>query len=124
MEQQTDAEVKDEETSEEKIETNEKTKVGRRILVDIKHLKGSKLGKASQILDEILKSEYFSFDTNRRILIEESGTELLPADFLHDLQQPTKKLTLDHFRVLTLLDISGHLTANTYAKEFLLLSPE
>ena len=64
MEQQTDAEVKDEETSEEKIETNEKTKVGQQILGDIKHLKGSKHGKASQILDEILKSEYFSFDTN------------------------------------------------------------
>ena len=60
----------------------------------------------------------------RRFIIDESGTELLAADFLYDLQQPTKKLTIDHFRVLALQDISSHLTTNTFAKQFLLLSTE
>ena len=60
----------------------------------------------------------------RRFIFDESGTEIFAADFLYYLQQPTKKLTIDHFRLLGLLDISSHLTTNTFAIQFLLLSPE
>ena len=70
-----------EETGEDKTDANEKIKVGKLILGDKKYLKGSKLEVATQIFDELLKSEFFSYDTMRRFLIDESVTELLAADF-------------------------------------------
>ena len=124
MEQQTDVDVREEETSEEKTDAKKKIKVGKRILGNIKYFKGTKLGEATQILDNILKSEFFCFDTMKRFIIYEPFTKLPDVDFPYDLQQPTTKTTIDHFRVFALLDISSHLTSNTFAKDFLLLSPE
>ena len=116
-------EVREDETREEKTDANEKIKVGKRILGDIKYLKGSKLGKATQILDGILKFEFFSFNTMKRFIMDEPGTELFAAVFLYHLQQTTKKVTIDHVRVLAILDISSHLTTNTFAKHLFYYRP-
>ena len=55
-------------------------------------------------------------------MVNNSGMGILVADFLHDLQQTTSKLSLEHYKVLTFLDISSLLTCNTYAKKLLALS--
>ena len=109
MGQQTDVEVKEEETSEEKFVTIEKIKVSHRILGEVKYFKEPEREKATPILI----SKFLSFDTMKRLKIDESGTELIAANFFNDLQQPTKKKTIDHFSVLALLDVSSRLTTKT-----------
>ena len=113
--------IKDElnETRDDKIDT----KVSReRVLRDIKHLDRKKFEKASIILEKIEESESLSLDQTSRLMVNMSSTGILAADFLYDLQQTTSKLSLEHYKVLTFLDISSQLTCNTYAKKFLALS--
>ena len=55
-------------------------------------------------------------------MVNKSSRGILVADFLYDLQQTTSKLSLEHYKVLTFLDISSQSTCNTYAKKFLALS--
>ena len=93
-----------------------------RVLRDIKHLDRKKFEKASIILEKKEESESLSLDQTSRLMVNNSGTEILVADFLYDLQQTTSKLSLEHYKVLTFLDISSQLTCNTYAKKFLALS--
>ena len=52
-------------------------------------------------------------------MVNKSSTGSLVADFLYDLQQTTSKLSLEHYKVLTFLDISSQLTCYTNAKKFL-----
>ena len=113
--------VKDElnETRDDKIDT----KVSReQVLRDIKHHDRKKFEKASIILEKIEESESLSLDQTSRLAVNKSSTGILVADFLYDLQQTTSKLSLEHYEVLTFLDISSQLTCNTYAKKFLALS--
>ena len=113
--------IKDElnETRGDKIDT----KISReRVLRDIKLLDRKKFEKASIILEEIEESESLSLDQTSRLMVNKSSTGILVADFLYDLQQTTSKLSLEHYKVLTFLDISSQLTCNTYAKKFLALS--
>ena len=90
-----------------------------RVLRDIKYLDRKKFEKASIILEKILESESLSLDQTSRLVVNKSSTGILVADFLYDLQQTTPKLSLEHYKVLTFLDISSQLTCNTYAKNFL-----
>ena len=115
--------VKDEwdETRDEKIDTFS-TEIRERVLRDIKHLDRKKFEKASIILEKIEQSESLSLDQTSRLIVNKSSTGILVADFLYDLQQTTSKLALEHYKVLTFLDISSQLTCNTYAKKFLALS--
>ena len=55
-------------------------------------------------------------------MVKKSNTGILVADFLHNLQQTTSKLSIEHYKVLIFLDISSQLTCNTYVKKFLALS--
>ena len=89
---------------------------------DIKHLDRKKFEKASIILEKIEESETLSLDQTSRLMVNKSSRGILVADFLYDLQQTTSKLSLEHYKVLTFLDISSQLTCNTYAKKFLALS--
>ena len=107
------------ETRDDKIDT----KVSReQVLRDIKHLDRKKFEKASIILEKIEESESLSLDQTSRLAVNKSSTGILVADFLYDLQQTTSKLSLEHYKVLTFLDISSQLTCNTYAKKFLAFS--
>ena len=107
------------ETRDDKIDT----KVSReQVLRDIKHLDRKKFEKASIILEKIEESESLSLDQTSRLAVYKSSTGILVADFLYDLQQTASKLSLEHYKVLTFLDISSQLTCNTYAKKFLALS--
>ena len=116
--------VKDElnETRDDKIDTKISTEIRERVLRDIKHLDRKKFEKASIILEKIEESESLSLDQTSRLMVNKSSTGILVADFLYDLQQTTSKLSLEHYKVLTFLDISSQLTCNTYAKKFLALS--
>ena len=121
--------VKDElnETTDEKIPRLKSSpevspEIKERVLRDIKHLDRKKFEKASIILEKIEESESLSLDQTSRLMVNNSGTGILVADFLYDLQQTTSKLSLEHYKVLTFLDISSQLTCNTYAKKFLTLS--
>ena len=116
--------VKDElnETRDEKIDTTFSTEIRERVLRDIKHLDRKKFEKASIILEKIEESESLSLDQTSRLMVNKSSTGILVADFLYDLHQTTSKLALDHYTVLTFLDIRSQLTCNTYAKKFLALS--
>ena len=109
--------VKDElnETRDDKTDTKFSRE---RVLRDIKHLDRKKFEKASIILE----SESLSLDQTSRLMVNKSSTGILVSDFLYDLQQTTSKLSLEHYKVLTFLDISSQLTCNTYAKKFLALS--
>ena len=117
--------VKDElnETRDDKIDTTFSTEIRERVLRDIKHLDRKKFEKASIILGKIEESETLSLDQTSRLMVNKSSTGILVADFLYDLQQFKSKLSLEHYKVLTFLDISSQLTCNTYAKKFLALSP-
>ena len=55
-------------------------------------------------------------------MVNKSSTGIFVVDFLYDLQQTTFELPLEHYKVLTFLDISSQLTCNTYAKSLLALS--
>ena len=112
--------VKDElnETRDDKTDTKFSRE---RVLRDIKHLDRKKFEKASIILEKLLESESLSLDQTSRLVVNKSSTGILVADFLYDLQQTTSKLSLEHYKVLTFLDISSQLTCNTYAKKFLAL---
>ena len=125
--QQTDIleNVKDElnETRDDKIDTTFSTEIRERVLRDIKHIDRKKFEKASIILEKIEESETLSLDQTSRLMVNKSSTRILVADFLYDLQQTTSKLSLEHYKVLTFLDMSSQLTCNTYAKKFLALSP-
>ena len=116
--------IKDElnETRDDKIDTKISTEIRERVLRDIKHLDGKKFEKASIILEKIEESESLWLDQTSRLMVNKSSTGVLVADFLYDLQQTTSKLSLEHHKVLTFLDISSQLTCNTYAKKFLALS--
>ena len=81
-----------------------------------------KFEKASIIFEKTEESEILSLDQTSRLLVNKSITGILVADFLNDLQQTTSKLSFEHYKVLTFLDISSQLTCNTYAKKFLVLS--
>ena len=116
--------IKDElnETRDDKIDPKISTEIRERVLRDIKHLDRKKFEKASIILEKIEESESLSLDQTSRLMVNKSSTGILVADFLYDLQQTTSKLPLEHYKVLTFLDISSQLTCNTYAKKFLALS--
>ena len=75
-------------------------------------------------MEKIEESETLSLDPTSRLMVNKSSMRILVADFLFDLQQTTSKLSLEHYKVLTFLDISLQLTCNTYAKKFLALSPD
>ena len=115
--------IKDElnETRDDKIDTKISTEIRERVLRDIKHLDRKKFEKASITLEKMEESESLSLDQTSRLMVTKSSTGILVADFLYDLQQ-TSKLSLEHYKVLTFLDISSQLTCNTYAKKFLALS--
>ena len=118
--------VKDElnETRDVKIDiTTFSTEIRERVLRDIKHLDRKKFEKASIILEKIEESETLWLDQSSRLMVNKSSTGSLVADFLYDLQQTTSKLSIEHYKVLTFLDISSQLTCNTYAEKFLALSP-
>ena len=70
-------------------------------------------------MGKIEESEPLSSDQTSRLMVNKSNTGNLVAEFL---QQTTSKLSLEHYKVLTLLDISSQLTCNTYAKTILVLS--
>ena len=110
------------ETRDDKIDTKGSTEIRERVLRDIKHLDRKKFEKASIILEKIEESESLSLDQTSRLVVNKSSTGILVADFLYNLQQTTSKLSLEHYQVLTFLDISSQLTCNTYAKKFLALS--
>ena len=110
------------ETRDDKIDTKVSTEIRERVLRDIKHLDRKKFEKASIILEKIEESESLSLDQTSRLVVNKSSTGILVADFLYDLQQTTSKLSLEHYQVLTFLDISSQITCNTYAKKFLALS--
>ena len=93
-----------------------------RVLRDIKHLDRKKFEKASILLEKVEESESLSLDQTSRLVVNKSSTGILVADFLYDLQQTTSKLSLEHYKIPTFLDISSQLTCNTYAKKFLALS--
>ena len=117
--------IKDElnETRDDKIETKISTEIRERVLRDIKHLDRKKFEKASIILEKkIEESESLSLDQTSRLMVNKSSSGILVADFLYDQQQTSSKLSLEHYKVLTFLDISSQLTCNTYAKKFLALS--
>ena len=116
--------VKDElnKTRDDKIDTRASTEIRERVLRDIKHLDRKIFEKASIILEKIEESESVSMDQTSRLMVNKSSTEILVADFLYDLQQTTSKLSLEHYEVLTFLDIHSQLTRNTYTKKFLALS--
>ena len=109
------------ETRDDKIDRKVSTEIRERVLRD-KHLDRKEFEKASIILEKIEESESLSLDQTSRLMVNKSSTGILVADFLNDLQQTTSKLSLEHYKVLTFLDISSQLTCNTYAKKFLALS--
>ena len=111
------------ETRDDKIDTTFSTEIREQVLRDIKTLDRKKFEKASIILEKIEESETLSLDQTSRLMVNKSSTGILVADFLYDLQQTISKLSLEHYKVLTFLDISSQLTFNTYTKKFLALSP-
>ena len=116
--------VKDElnETRDDKIDTKISTEIREQVLRYIKHLDRKKFEKSSIILGKIVESESLSLDQTSRLMVNKSSTGILVADFLYDLQQTTSKLSLEHYKVLTFLDINSQLTCYTYANKFLALS--
>ena len=116
--------VKDElnETRDKKIDTKTSTEIKERVLRDFKHLDRKNFEKASIILEKIEESASPSLDQTSRLMVNKSSTGILVADFLYDLQQTTSKLALEHYKVLTFLDISSQFTCNTNAKKTLALS--
>ena len=107
--------VKDElnKTRDEKIDTKVTTEIRERVLTDIKHLEKER---------KVEESESLALDQTSRLMVNKSNTGILVADFLHNLQQTTLKLSIEHYKVLTFLDISSQLTCNTYVKKFFALS--
>ena len=95
------------ETRDEKIDTKVSTKIRERGLRDIEQLDRKKCEKASIILEKIDNSGSLSLDQTSRLMVKKSSIEILVVEFLHDLQQTTFKLSLEHFKVLTFLDISS-----------------
>ena len=127
-EQQTDASVDDRSTINESLEksftTDNTSTIGKRMLNNIRILKGIKFGRARKVLDIIEESDSVSLDSSKRLLIRGSNTDVLAATFLYNLQQTACKLSFEQFSILALLDIGPHLTCNTYANKFLNLSSE
>ena len=78
--------------------------------------------KASTILEKREESESLSLDQTSRLKVNKSSTGTLIANFFYDLQQTTSELSLEHYKVMTFLDISSHITCSTNAKKFLALS--
>ena len=105
-----------------KNDTKFSTEIRELVLRDIKHIARKKFEKASIKLEKTEESESLSLDQTSRLMVSKSNTGILVADFLYGLQQKTSKLSLEHFKVMTFLDISSQLNCNTYAKKFFALS--
>ena len=116
--------VKDElnETRDDKIDIKVSTEIRERVLRHIKHLDRKKFEKASIKIEKNRRVRISIAGSDIKTNGNKSSTGILIADFLYDLQQTTSKLSLEHYKVLTFLDISSQLTCNTYAKKFLALS--
>ena len=73
-------------------------------------------------MEKIEESESLSLDQTSGLMVNNSSTRILVADFPYDLQQTRSKLSLKHYIVLTFIIISLQLTCNTYAKKSLVFS--
>ena len=127
-EQQTDASVDYRSTISESMAksftTDNTSTIKKRVLNDIRILKGIKFERANTILDIIEESDSMSLDSSKRLLINGANTEVLATT--SSLQSTANYLQtiLRTIQCITHLDIGSHLTCNTYAKKFLNLSSE
>ena len=77
-----------------------------KILDELKTLPAAKLKRVKSILDKIKLSKTVSVDENENLTMNGVQTELGVAEFLYNLQQPTKKLDTSLYEtILTELKI-------------------
>ena len=91
-----------------------------KILDELKTLPAAKLKRVKSILDKIKLSKTVSVDENENLTMNGVQIELGVAEFLYNLQQPTKKLDTSLYEtILTELKIGSHLLLNKYAKQII-----
>ena len=78
-----------------------------------------KIRPSELLLERNKQSDVISIVENEELHINKERLGVKVSTFLYKLQQPTKELTLQNSKILTALDISPHLVANTYAMQTL-----
>ena len=77
-------------------------------------MSGSKIERSKHIMKVLLAAEKTTLEEAFSTIADRRASEL--AQFLINIQQPTKKLTTDQITLVKKLGIGAHLVANTYAK--------
>ena len=90
------------------------------IMLELKSMDEKKTKRAAIILKKIFDSDTLSISQENNVLhIEDEPQGVKVTNFLHNLQQSTKKIDVQKYsKILSELDIAAHLVYNTHAKKF------
>ena len=92
---------------------------------ELEPMEKNKIKRSEILLEHIMQSDVISIGGNDVLHINKEPLGVKVSTFLYNLQQTTKKIDIKKYsKILTALDISPHLVANTYAKQILENSSE
>ena len=95
------------------------------IISELEPMEKNKIKRSEILLEHIMQSDVISIGGNDVLHINKEPLGVKVSTFLYNLQQSTKKIDIKKYsKILTALDISPHLVANTYAKQILENSSE
>ena len=95
------------------------------IISELEPIEKNKIKRSEILLEHIMQSDVISIGGNDVLHINKEPLGVKVSTFLYNLQQSTKKIDIKKYsKILTALDISPHLVANTYAKQILENSSE
>ncbi len=78
----------------------------------------AQIEKSRFILDEIEQNNRIEITEGGMIAVDTEETTIHATDFLHALQQSTKKLPSTYDSILKILPLPAHVVNNTYAKAY------
>ena len=89
-------------------------------MLELKLMDENKTKRAAINLKKIFDSDTVSISEENNVLhIEDEPQGVKVANFLYNLQQPTKKIDVQKYsKILIELDLAAHLVFNTQAKKF------
>ena len=109
----------------EPIVKKQKTSQSESIISELEPMEKSKIRRSEILIEHIRQSDVISIGGNEVFHINKQPLGVKVSTFLHNLQQTTKKIGIKRYsKILTALDTSPHLAANTYAKQILENSSE
>ena len=94
------------------------------IISELEPMEKNNIKRSEILLEHIMQSDVISIGGNDVLHINKEPLGVKVSTFLYNLQQTKKNDFKKYSKILTALDISPHLVANTYAKQILENSSE